>query len=34
VEGKAKVTVRFQPQEGSQISTIYGVRMVRADEVR
>ena len=33
VEGKAKVTVRFQAHEGSQISTIYGVRMVRADEV-
>jgi hypothetical protein len=34
VQGKTQVTVRFQAREGSQIATIYGVRMVRADEVR
>jgi hypothetical protein len=34
VEGKGKVTVRFQAHEGSQVSTVYGVRMIRADDVR
>ncbi|MGW8266168.1 MAG: beta-L-arabinofuranosidase domain-containing protein [Longimicrobiales bacterium] len=34
VRGKARVTVRFQAHEGSQVATLYGVRMIRADEVR
>ncbi len=34
VQGKSTVTVRFQAQEGSQVARIYGVRMIRADEVR
>ncbi|HEY9516750.1 MAG TPA: DUF6805 domain-containing protein, partial [Gemmatimonadaceae bacterium] len=33
VRGKKKVTVRFQAKEGSQIAAVFGVRMVRADEV-
>ena len=33
VAGKAKVPVRFQAEEGSQIAAIFGVRMVRGDEV-
>jgi DUF1680 family protein len=34
VKGKTKVTVRFQAKEGSQIGAVYGVRMVRADQIR
>jgi len=34
VRGKSTVTVRFQAQEDSQVARIYGVRMIRADEVR
>jgi DUF1680 family protein len=33
VQGKAKVAVRFQAKEGSQIAAVFGVRMVRADEL-
>ena len=33
VRGKVQVTVRFEAQEGSRIATIYGVRMVRAEQV-
>ena len=31
--GKPKVTFRFQAVEGSQIAAVFGVRMVRADEL-
>jgi hypothetical protein len=34
LRGKSTVTVRFQAQEDSQVARIYGVRMIRADEVR
>ena len=34
VQGKAKVTVRFQSVEGSQIGPVFGVRMIRADAPR
>ncbi|HEX7051774.1 MAG TPA: beta-L-arabinofuranosidase domain-containing protein [Longimicrobiales bacterium] len=33
VRGKQKVTVRFQAKERNQIAAVFGVRMVRADEV-
>jgi hypothetical protein len=29
--GKEKVTVRFQAGEGSQVATVFGVRVVRRD---
>jgi DUF1680 family protein len=32
VAGKERVTVRFQAREGSQITTVFGVRMVREDQ--
>ena len=31
VQGKQKVTVRFQVADGNVISAVYGIRMVRAD---
>lgn len=34
VQGKSKVTVRFQAKDKSQIAAIFGVRMARADELR
>jgi DUF1680 family protein len=34
VQGKSTVTVRFEAGEESQVARIYGVRMIRADEVR
>jgi hypothetical protein len=34
VRGKQKVTVRFQAGEGSQIATIFGLRMIRGDAPR
>jgi hypothetical protein len=34
VQGKARVTVRFQSVEGSQIGPVFGVRMIRADAPR
>lgn len=33
VKGKEKVTVRFQAKEGSQVGAVYGVRMVRSDQL-
>ena len=33
VREKSAVTVRFEAQEGSQVARIYGVRIIRADEV-
>ena len=34
VAGKEQVTVRIQPKPESQIATVFGLRMVRADELR
>jgi len=34
VAGKHEVTVRFQATEGSQIATLFGLRMIRADQER
>lgn len=34
VRGREKVTVRFQAREGSQIATVFELRMIRADQVR
>jgi hypothetical protein len=34
VAGKARVTVRFQAHEGSQIATLFGVRVIRGDAAR
>ncbi|MBX6331337.1 MAG: glycoside hydrolase family 127 protein [Gemmatimonadaceae bacterium] len=34
VQGKTKVTVRFEAKPGSQIAAVFGVRMVRADAIR
>ena len=34
VRGKSKVTVRFQAKTGSQIATVFGLRMIRADAPR
>ncbi len=33
-QGREKVTVRFQAKEGSQIATVFGLRMIRADAER
>jgi hypothetical protein len=33
-QDKNKVTVRFQAKEGSQIATVFGLRMIRADAER
>ena len=34
VKGKQKATVRFQAKEGSEIGTVCGIRMIRADAPR
>ena len=34
VLGKSKVTVRFQAKQGSQIATVFGLRMIRGDAAR
>jgi uncharacterized protein len=34
VAGKGKVTVRFQAKEGSQIATVFGLRVIRGDAER
>jgi hypothetical protein len=34
VRGKSKVTVRFQAKTGSQIATVFGLRMIRGDAAR
>jgi uncharacterized protein len=31
VRGKSKVTVRFEAKDGSQIATVFGLRMIRGD---
>jgi hypothetical protein len=33
-QGKSTVTVRFQAKEGSQVAAVYGLRMVRAAQLR
>jgi DUF1680 family protein len=33
VEGKPAVTVKFQAKPGSQVTAVYGLRMVRADQL-
>ena len=33
VAGKPKVTIKFQAMEGSQVAAVFGVRMVRADQL-
>jgi DUF1680 family protein len=34
VEGKQKVTVRFQASQGNEIGAVFGLRMIRADAVQ
>jgi hypothetical protein len=34
VQGKKKVTVRFQATGGNEIAAVYGIRMIRADTER
>src|SRR5213080_4725395 len=34
VEGKQKVTVRFEAADGNEISGVFGIRMIRADSAR
>ena len=34
IEGKEKVTVRFQATEGNVVAAIFGIRMIRADAER
>jgi len=34
VRGKSKLTVRFQAKQGSQIATVFGLRMIRGDAER
>jgi uncharacterized protein len=34
IEGKSKITVRFQATDGNEIRGVFGVRTVRAGEVR
>jgi len=34
IGGKARVTVRFQAKAGSQIATVFGLRMIRGDSAR
>jgi uncharacterized protein len=34
VRGKTKVTVRFEAAAGSRIAPVFGVRMIRADQIR
>jgi hypothetical protein len=33
VAGKPAVTVKFQAKPGSQVAAVYGLRMVRADQL-
>ncbi len=33
VDGKSRITVRFQANEGSQIAAVFGVRMLRGDQL-
>jgi hypothetical protein len=33
VQGKSAVTVKFQAKAGSQVAAVYGLRMVRADQL-
>ncbi|MFQ6038495.1 MAG: DUF6805 domain-containing protein [Candidatus Aminicenantales bacterium] len=32
VRGRSKVTVRFEAEEGSEIATVFGIRIIRAPE--
>jgi len=34
VEGKQRVTVRFEAADGNDISGVFGIRMIRADFAR
>ena len=34
IEGKQKVTVRFEASPGSDIPGVFGIRIVRADQAR
>ncbi len=34
LQGKSKVTVRFEAKQGSQVATIFGLRMIRGDAPR
>jgi hypothetical protein len=34
VKGKQKVTIRFEATNGNEISTVFGMRMIRADAAR
>jgi len=34
IQGKQKVTVKFQAKAGSQIATVFGLRMIRGDAAR
>jgi uncharacterized protein len=34
VRGKEKATVRFEASEGSQIATVFGLRVIRGDAER
>jgi hypothetical protein len=34
VEGKQRVTVRFQAPEGNSVASVFGIRMIRADAKR
>jgi hypothetical protein len=34
LQGKSKITVRFEAAQGSEISGVYGVRMIRGDAQR
>lgn len=34
VQGKEKVTIKFQAQEGSSVASVFGIRMIRADAER
>ena len=34
LEGKEKVTVRFQAGEGNVVAAVFGIRMIRADAER
>ncbi len=34
IEGKQKVTIRFQAANDNQTATVYGIRMIRADVER
>jgi hypothetical protein len=34
VTGKEEVTVRFEAKQGSQIATVFAIRMIRGDDPR